>query len=276
MFSFTLNFILYAVVHTIAGFMLLLWLWRMLACTGQPRWHAVIFALLYGYCTFGVAKIIFEVFKAHHRIDPIQLINPMYYLQPGFWGWMLSFLPLSFLYPYITRLKRVEFFCALALSMPIVVFFQKMGCLVAGCCVGVPSDLPWAFAYPTYWGSPVYGPRVHPVPIYDALFMIVIFFIIKALDRREHQRPFLYIWYLGFYSFSRFLTEMVRPISSNGLSNSQKFELVTIAGALLVLTVGRRFWRYLLSPSFLPILTPRPYRVTTNDENFQTRECLKW
>jgi phosphatidylglycerol:prolipoprotein diacylglycerol transferase len=53
----------------------------------------------------------------------------------------------------------------------------RVGCLLAGCCHGSPTNLPWGVAYPE--GSPaaaLFGPgvSVHPTPLYEALALLVL------------------------------------------------------------------------------------------------------
>ena len=246
MFSSSTVYFLYLLAHFCALTTIYLSIRQMLVNTGQPRKQAIIFALVYLGCTFLIAKILFDLFKSNRAFVFFNLVNPGHYVEPGFWGWMLAFLTLSVLYPFLFKLNRTEFFRALALSLPLVIFFQKMGCLAAGCCLGVESHLPWCFAYPTHWGSSIYGPPVHPVPIYDAILMLFLLGVLRGMDRKETVRPYLYPVFLLLYSLSRFMTEMLRPISSEHLSSSQLFELVALALALTLLTVGRKPWLRIL------------------------------
>jgi prolipoprotein diacylglyceryltransferase len=246
MFSYSTIYFLYLLAHFCAFAAIYLFMRQMLINTVQPRKHAIIFALVYLCCNFIIAKILFDLFNANRPFAFFNGINPAHYFEPGFWGWMLAFLPLSVLYPFFFKLNRSEFFRTLALALPVVIFFQKMGCLAAGCCVGVESHLPWCFAYPTHWGSSIYGPPVHPVPIYDAVLMLILLLALRAMDRKETVRPYLYPIFLLLYSLSRFMTEMLRPISNEHLSSSQLFELATMALALALLTVGRKPWLSIL------------------------------
>jgi prolipoprotein diacylglyceryltransferase len=162
---------------------------------------------------------------------------------------MIGFLPASVLYPFLARLDRLQFYRALALSMPLVVCFQKLACTASGCCVGVACDLPWCFAYPEYWGAETYGPALHPLPIYDAGLMLAIQLALGRMDRREALRPYLYPIFFALFSLARFTTEMLRPLSvldSGGLLASQLFELATLLGVLALLAFGRRAWLGLL------------------------------
>jgi prolipoprotein diacylglyceryltransferase len=244
-FSTLTNQTLYCLLHLVGLASLYLGMRRMLASTGRRSGHAFAFSLVYLLCNFGIAKLFFDLFKSFDPFDPLELLTLSHYLGGGFWGWMIGFLPASLLYPFLAGLDRLQFFRALALCMPLVIFCQKLACAVSGCCVGMLCDRPWCFAYPEYWDAEAYGLPVHPLPLYDAALMLAARFALVRMDRREALRPYLYPIFLALFSLARFGTEMLRPLSffdTGGLLASQLFELATLLAMLVWLGLGRRPW----------------------------------
>jgi len=73
----------------------------------------------------------------------------------------------------------------------------RVGCLLCGCCHGVPTDLPWAIAFPMYspawrahvelgWidGAAAASLPVHPLQVYFALASCVTLALVLWLRRR--------------------------------------------------------------------------------------------
>jgi phosphatidylglycerol:prolipoprotein diacylglycerol transferase len=68
----------------------------------------------------------------------------------------------------------------------------RLGCLMAGCCFGRPTSVPWAITFrdpaaAANVGTPL-GVPLHPTQLYEAGAEAVIFVILLALERRG--RPF--------------------------------------------------------------------------------------
>jgi prolipoprotein diacylglyceryltransferase len=248
-FSTLVNQCLYCLAHFLGVLVLYLGLRRMLAATGQPRVHATLFSLVYLLCNFGIAKLLFDLFKSYEPFDGRKLFLLSHYFEGGFWGWMIGFLPACLLYPFLARLERLAFFRALALGLPFVIAFQKLACAVSGCCTGIACELPWCFAYPEYWDAETFGMRIHPLPLYDIGLLLVIQLALGRMDRREELRPFLLPSFFALFSLARFSTEMLRPFSlvdTGQLLASQLFELATLVAMLALLGFGRDAWRGLL------------------------------
>lgn len=92
----------------------------------------------------------------------------------------------------------------------------RIGCFLNGCCFGIQTDLPWGVVFVGLEG------RRHPTQIYEALFVLFIFFLLLKLERRyrlfswykgksDKAAPgFLALSYLIFYNFGRILLENLR------------------------------------------------------------------
>lgn len=239
----TVKFIFYPLAHALA--ILVFFVSMRAHLRGEPRRLALAIGMtaIYVFCNGVMAKIFHVVL----RDDPVDswtdFVNPLFYFTPGFWGWLMAFLPMAAAFPFVFKTDVVGHFRALALTLPFVIALQKVACFVAGCCAGDRTDMPWAVVFPTGSGAPIEHVPVHPTQLYDMLLALSWYGILRAIDRRsERLRPYLFFLLLALYAVSRFFTEMLRPEFDDGFTNSQKLEVVVFAGVALGLAFGRGLW----------------------------------
>ena len=126
----------------------------------------------------------------------------------------------------------------------------RLGCLMAGCCYGRPTDVPWAITFTdplaaTNVGTPL-GIPLHPTQLYDAGAELIILGLLLFTERKG--RPFAgrTFWtYLLLYGVSRFVIEFYRGDANRGtvlagLSTSQFVSLLLVPASLLMLAYLRR------------------------------------
>jgi len=126
----------------------------------------------------------------------------------------------------------------------------RFGCLLAGCCYGRPTDVPWAITFTNPLaaanvGTPLQVP-LHPTQLYDAgaeLLILGLLLITEGRGRRFAGRTF---WlYMVLYAISRFIIEFYRGDANRGtvfnsLSTSQFVSLLLIPFGLWMLAYLRR------------------------------------
>lgn len=208
--------------------------------------HAAALTLLYVLCNFLAAKLLYDFVKAAGgRHTLFQHPSPAHFLEGGYWGWPLAFLPCVLAYPVLLRVPAVAFYRAVAFLLPPVFAVQKVACFAAGCCFGSETALPWAVVFPEDSLCETPGVPVHPLQIYDALLPLGILGVLVAVDRRggERVRPFLLPLMVALYALARFATEFLRPrAAGRGLLLSQWLELGAVLAVALLLGFERRGW----------------------------------
>lgn len=119
-----------------------------------------------------------------------------------------------------------------AFVLPFSIGIGRIGCLIAGCCRGVPFDGPWAITY----GDGI--PR-HPAPVYEMLFHWLMGFALIALWRRQILFGRLFALYLASYGVFRFFTEFLRetPKAFGDLSAYQIMSLMMIVAGGVAIAV---------------------------------------
>ena len=106
----------------------------------------------------------------------------------------------------------------------------RMSCLLAGCCYGRPTNVPWAITFKDpaaaiNVGTPL-GIPLHPTQLYDAGAELIILAILLATEKRGNKFPGRTFWgYLVLYAISRFIIEFFRGddrgMAFNVISTSQ-------------------------------------------------------
>ena len=109
----------------------------------------------------------------------------------------------------------------------------RIGCLLNGCCYGVPSDLPWAFACRE--GDPL-TPR-HPTQIYASLGAFLLFLLLLRLRNHKRFPGFNFFVGMGLYAVMRGVIETFRDsqILWAGLHTTQVACLIMAAYAFTVI-----------------------------------------
>ena len=151
---------------------------------------------------------------------------------------------LVFGYFYARKYKKNYGRVADTIAVPAIVGLGigRWGCLMAGCCYGKPSSLPWAITYPSLpIPHQLAGIPVHPSPIYESIADFAIAGISYALFRRSKRNGVTMLLVIMLYAVARFLLEFLRGdiergfILSNKISTSQ-FISILIAAAAFGLT----------------------------------------
>src|SRR5262249_53784742 len=164
-----------------------------------------------------------------------------HFLEGGFWGWPIAFLPCVLVYPLLLRLPAVPFYRAVAFLLPPVLALQKVACFAAGCCFGCETSLPWAVVFPEDSVCGLPGVPLHPLQVYDALLPLGILVVLIGVDRwgGGAARPFLFPLLVGLYALARFGTEFLRPRGAGEtLLPGQWLELGAVLAVVLLLTMG--------------------------------------
>lgn len=111
------------------------------------------------------------------------------------------------------RRHRFPFWSTADLWAPAAALGQgigRIGCFMAGCCYGKPTDLPWGivFNHPRSLAPLHIG--LHPTQIYSALSGFIIFLILIVLQTRKQFEGQVILWFLILHSTGRLLVERFR------------------------------------------------------------------
>ncbi len=142
-------------------------------------------------------------------------------------------------------IPAARLFDHLGVVAPLWHVFGRLGCFMAGCCHGRPTDVPWAVVFrdPASQVRPdLLGAPLHPTQLYEAFGEAVIAGVLYfLLLRTERSRPGLVIAaYFALYGVLRFALEFYRgdtvPLGALGLTGGQGLSLGLLAASVSILT----------------------------------------
>lgn len=124
------------------------------------------------------------------------------------------------------------------LGLPIM----RLGCLMNGCCHGLPTALPWGIVF-TDPASAVraglLGRSLHPTQLYEAAGSLAIFFAGQKILRSRLARPGgVFVFSTAAYAVLRFFADFTRAgdpdrFTAWGFSTAQLVFALSAAGSLL-------------------------------------------
>ncbi|MBN1573153.1 MAG: prolipoprotein diacylglyceryl transferase [Deltaproteobacteria bacterium] len=112
----------------------------------------------------------------------------------------------------------------------------RIGCLMAGCCYGKETTLPWGIVFIKSTIAPN-GIALHPTQIYHMLFNFTIFLFLFFRRKRSAFKGELVLLYVILYGSTRSIVEIFRGdprgfFFDGMISTSQLIGLITVAAAV--------------------------------------------
>ena len=132
---------------------------------------------------------------------------------------------------YIYR-KNLNWFKIADLAAPFLVLghgIGRIGCFLVGDDYGIPTNLPWAIAFPK--GLPPTNTPVHPTQLYEMSAYFIIFFYLRYRKRNQTFSGEIIFEYLFLGGLSRFMVEFIRTNTKYifGLSGAQYLSILMMA-----------------------------------------------
>lgn len=135
-------------------------------------------------------------------------------------------------------LKTADF---LVVGLPLAHAVGRIGCFLAGCCHGKPTQMPWGviFTHPHTLVPPQFqGIALHPTQLYEVGANLILFFFLQQYYKKPHKNGGVLAAYIVGYGVIRFVIEFFRGDFRGGfwwgLSPSQ---LISAAAVLAVACV---------------------------------------
>jgi phosphatidylglycerol:prolipoprotein diacylglycerol transferase len=90
-------------------------------------------------------------------------------------------------YTHRFRMPFWRFIDCAAAGIPLGQLWGRIGCFMAGCCYGKPTESFLGVTYPECSLAAPPGVPLHPVPLYEAGFNLILFLILLFLLPRNHK-----------------------------------------------------------------------------------------
>lgn len=185
----------------------------------------------------GKIFLFFEDFSLYTE-QPMRLVTGRGFV---FYGSFLFAVPAMILFFRRHHIPLYPMLDVMAVTTCLVHVFGRMGCFLAGCCYGIPTDslLAVTFTSPVCYARPLHTP-LHPTQLYEASYILLVMITLLFLRKRKTFYGQLFLVYLLMYAAGRFILEYFRGDRGRGfvvedyISNSQ-FVACLIFGATLIL-----------------------------------------
>ncbi len=156
-----------------------------------------------------------------------------------FFGSLLFCIPTMLIYFKSKKLPILPMLDIMAVTTCIVHGFGRMGCLMAGCCYGLPHDgfASITFHHPASLANPLNTP-LHPTQLYSITLISIILIYLLYLKSNKSFQGQVFLTYLILYATGRSFIEIFRGDISRGfiienyLSHSQFISVLVILSAL--------------------------------------------
>lgn len=135
----------------------------------------------------------------------------------------------------------------IAVTIPIMHGFGRLGCLMSGCCHGIPTEsfLGLTFTDPMCQADPLNTP-LHPTQVYSMLLLASLFVFLYWKRAHKAFDGQIFFLYVILYSVGRSIIEIFRGDEQRGyiidgiLSHSQFISLMLISAVVVAYIYRRR------------------------------------
>ena len=162
-----------------------------------------------------------------------------------FYGSLIFAFPTLFIYVKKHKMPLGKVLDIMAPAFVLAHFFGRIGCLLAGCCYGKPTNLPFAITFVNPESLAPLNVGLHPTQIYSALVNFTIFLFLWLVRKRIKIDGQLFWIYLLAYSVARSITELFRgdfrgEFILGVLSPAQFIGIIIAIASIVALTALRR------------------------------------
>lgn len=186
------------------------------------------------------AKLLFVLISFREFLeDPLSVLG-----SSGFvvYGGIIVGVIAAFLYCHIKKISFFAYFDLLAPSVSIAQAFGRLGCFLAGCCYGKPTDSAFGIVFPEGSFAPA-GVRLIPTQLISSAGDFAIMIILLLFSRKSEKTGDMGALYLLLYGIGRFLVEMLRTNEQGGflgLTTAQLISIVFMIVSILLFVRNRR------------------------------------
>jgi len=152
---------------------------------------------------------------SHYVEKPARLLSGRGFV---FYGSFLFAIPTMLWFFRKHKLDTWKMLDVMAITTCLVHIGGRLGCFLAGCCHGLPTDsfLGVAFSDPLCMADPKDTP-LHPTQLYEAGFILIVMVVLFGIRDRKRFDGQLFMMYLMLYAVGRFVIEYFRGDVERGL-----------------------------------------------------------
>jgi phosphatidylglycerol:prolipoprotein diacylglycerol transferase len=138
------------------------------------------------------------------------------------------------------RITKLSFWQLLDIGTPCLILYMavyRIGCVLVGCCYGLPCDQPWAVIYNNAGSPAPLGTPIYPTQLFHLIWNVIVLAMVWLLRKRFKAQGELgltgwILYFLGDFGI-RFFRGNEPPVF--GLSLSEITDLIAIVAAVYFL-----------------------------------------
>jgi len=140
---------------------------------------------------------------------------------------------------------RLSFFKIADLWVPGAAIGQgigRIGCFMAGCCYGKPTDAKWGVVFTHPHSLAPLNVSLHPTQMYSSISGVIVFFILLLIYSKRKFKGQVFVWFLILHSTARLAIERFRGddrgiLLGSNMTITQFITIIILISSLVILTV---------------------------------------
>jgi phosphatidylglycerol:prolipoprotein diacylglycerol transferase len=133
-----------------------------------------------------------------------------------FYGAVIAALPVGSLLMKRFKMPFYAMWDVFATAIPIAHGISRLGCLAAGCCWGLKTDVPWSITFTNPDSVAPLGVPMHPTQLYEAVYLFTVGLIVNLFYSRKQFDGQVMLLYLMLYAAGRTVLETFRGDETRG------------------------------------------------------------
>src|SRR5271156_4393912 len=204
----------------------------------------------------------------YYSAKPREIFSMTMFQSGGtFYGGVTGAILTVILYTHFQKMPLLPTLDVCAAALPLGHSLGRLGCFMAGCCFGKPTDVAWSVKFTNplaaqLAGTPL-GIHLHPTQLYEAALEFLNFLFLIWLGKRQRFVGQIFGAYLMLYGTERGIIEFFRGDPGRTMMFHDSVSLMQITSVVLILTGGFLWWRGLQGKA--PIQPVTPARAAAGD-----------
>lgn len=184
----------------------------------------------------------------YYSANPREIFSVTMFQSGGtFYGGVFGGIIGVILYAHFQKMPLLPVFDICCAAVPLGHSIGRLGCFMAGCCFGKPTDVAWGVTFTNpvaaqLAGTPL-GIHLHPTQLYEAALEFLNFLFLVWLGNRQRFSGQIAGTYMILYGFERGILEFFRGDPGRTMMFHDSISLMQIVSVLLIAGGSLLWWR---------------------------------
>ena len=184
----------------------------------------------------------------YYSANPREIFSVTMFQSGGtFYGGVFGGIIGVILYAHFQKMPLLPVFDICSAAIPLGHSIGRLGCFMAGCCFGKPTDVAWGVTFTNpvaaqLAGTPL-GIHLHPTQLYEAALEFLNFLFLVWLGKRQRFSGQIAGTYMILYGFERGILEFFRGDPGRTMMFHDSISLMQIVSVILIAGGSLLWWR---------------------------------